>query len=84
MASAARAAMLPAGPWRDYGAAALTPATVADGFVQHDGWQYTLEDDDAPSGAVAAAGSLQAPMPGSVLRVSVGSATRSPRDRSWW
>ena len=71
VARSARAAMLPAGPWRDYGAAALTAVTAAEGFVQHDGWQYTLGDDDAASHSAGATGSLQAPMPGSVLRVSV-------------
>jgi biotin carboxyl carrier protein len=43
----------------------------AGSFVLHDGWQYTLEDDHEPTAAAAASGSLQAPMPGTVLRVAV-------------
>ncbi len=57
------------------GATTATPATVpvisAGGFVQHDGWQYPLDDDHEPTAAAAASGSLQAPMPGTVLRVAV-------------
>jgi acetyl/propionyl-CoA carboxylase alpha subunit len=71
IARAAAVALLPAGPWRDYGDPATVPVTAADGFVLHDGWQYTLGDDDEPSATAAASGSLQAPMPGTVLRVSV-------------
>ena len=71
VAHAAEVATLPPGPWRDYGTPATVPVTTAGGFIQYDGWQYPLDDDSAPTAASAASGSLQAPMPGTVLRVMV-------------
>ena len=52
VARAARAATLPAGPWRDYGTPATVPVTTAGGFVQYDGWQYPLDDDDCANRCV--------------------------------
>jgi propionyl-CoA carboxylase alpha chain len=40
--------------------------------VLHEGWQFEVEpDDQAAAEALPAAGSLEAPMPGAVLRVEV-------------
>jgi acetyl-CoA/propionyl-CoA carboxylase, biotin carboxylase, biotin carboxyl carrier protein len=45
---------------------------TAGGYVLHEGWQYRVGADDAAAAvAVAPGGSLQAPMPGTVLRVDV-------------
>jgi acetyl-CoA/propionyl-CoA carboxylase, biotin carboxylase, biotin carboxyl carrier protein len=45
---------------------------TAGGYVLHEGWQYRVgADDSAAAVAVAPGGSLQAPMPGTVLRVDV-------------
>ena len=46
---------------------------VASGrWVLHEGWQFEVEaDDQAAAEALPAAGSLEAPMPGAVLRVEV-------------
>jgi acetyl/propionyl-CoA carboxylase alpha subunit len=67
----AAAALAPAGsPWF---ADPPGPAPVAaDGLVQHEGWQYAVGDDDAEAGGgLLPAGALEAPMPGTVLRVDV-------------
>jgi biotin carboxyl carrier protein len=45
---------------------------AADGLVLHEGWQFAVADDEALAAeAAAAGGSLEAPMPGTVLRVEV-------------
>jgi acetyl/propionyl-CoA carboxylase alpha subunit len=67
----AAAALAPAGsPWY---ATPQGPAPVAaDGLVLHEGWQYTVGEDEAEgSGGALPAGALEAPMPGTVLRVDV-------------
>ena len=67
----AAAGLAPAGsPWF---ADQPGPAPVAvDGLVLHDGWQYAVGGDDAEAaGAALPAGALEAPMPGTVLRVDV-------------
>jgi 3-methylcrotonyl-CoA carboxylase alpha subunit len=62
--------------WHAFGAPA--PAVdAAGGFVLHEGWHHRLAAD-ARAGSLAAAadGSLQAPMPGTVLQVHVGEGAR--------
>jgi acetyl/propionyl-CoA carboxylase alpha subunit len=57
--------------WHAFGASGL-PVETAGGYVLHEGWQYRIGADDAAAAvAVAPGGSLQAPMPGTVLRVDV-------------
>ncbi len=72
--SAALASRVTPGPWREYGSAAAHGPVVpcAGRFVLHDGWQFEIGDDDSATVATAAGpGSLEAPMPGTVLRVDV-------------
>jgi acetyl/propionyl-CoA carboxylase alpha subunit len=67
----AAAGLAPAGsPWFEDEAG---PAPVAaDGLVLYEGWQYAIGCDEAQAaGAALAAGALEAPMPGTVLRVDV-------------
>ena len=67
----AAAGLAPAGsPWF---ADQPGPAPVAvDGLVLHDGWQYAVGGDEAEAaGGALPAGALEAPMPGTVLRVDV-------------
>ncbi len=45
--------------------------TVVGDHALYRGWAHRLADDDRPSAAAAAAGSLAAPMPGTVLAVLV-------------
>jgi acetyl/propionyl-CoA carboxylase alpha subunit len=57
--------------WHAFGAPGPRVET-AGGYVLHQGWQYRIGADDAAAEvAVAPGGSLQAPMPGTVLRVDV-------------
>ncbi|MEP6640979.1 MAG: biotin carboxylase N-terminal domain-containing protein [Gaiellales bacterium] len=57
--------------WHAFGATGPRVET-AGGYVLHQGWQYRIGADDAAAAvAVAPGGSLQAPMPGTVLRVDV-------------
>ena len=45
---------------------------AAGRWVLHEGWQYTVDEEAGPAAqATAAGGSLEAPMPGTVLRVEV-------------
>ncbi len=72
---AVRRAALAAGHtdvWYAFGSPAAHVET-AGGYVLHEGWQYRIGADDAAAAAIAVApgGSLQAPMPGTVLRVDV-------------
>ena len=67
----AAAALAPAGsPWF---ADPPGPAPVAaEGLVLHAGWQYAVGADEAAAGGgMLPAGALEAPMPGTVLRVDV-------------
>jgi propionyl-CoA carboxylase alpha chain len=61
-----------ASPWYAF-SDALPPVRAADGFVVYEGWHHAVgDDDDAHPAAVSGpGGSLTAPMPGAVLRVSV-------------
>jgi 3-methylcrotonyl-CoA carboxylase alpha subunit len=72
---AALAHRAPAGSaWHAFGPPAprLDEPLVAEGpFLLHRGWAYRLEEDDEPAAREPAEGSLQAPMPGTVLRVDV-------------
>jgi len=70
---AAARSLAPAGSaWYAFAPPAPDRVVAAAGFVLHEGWQFTVADEDglaveaAPSG-----GSLEAPMPGTVLRVEV-------------
>ncbi len=57
--------------WHAFGPPGAQVET-AGGYVLHEGWQYRIGADDAAAAvAVAPGGSLQAPMPGTVLRVDV-------------
>jgi acetyl/propionyl-CoA carboxylase alpha subunit len=57
--------------WHAFGASGL-PVETAGGYVLYEGWQYRIGADDAAAVvAVTPGGSLQAPMPGTVLRVDV-------------
>jgi acetyl/propionyl-CoA carboxylase alpha subunit len=67
----AAAGLAPAGsPWFE---AETGPAPVAaGGLVLYEGWQYAVGGDEAAAaGGALAAGALEAPMPGTVLRVDV-------------
>jgi 3-methylcrotonyl-CoA carboxylase alpha subunit len=62
--------------WHAFGPP-LPPVETAAGFVLHRGWHHRVAaDDDAAAVEVLAAGSLQAPMPGTVLRVEVREGER--------
>jgi acetyl/propionyl-CoA carboxylase alpha subunit len=67
----AAAGLAPAGsPWFEDGGGPLP--VVADGLVLYEGWQYAVAgEQDQAAGAALAAGALEAPMPGTVLRVDV-------------
>jgi len=59
--------------WHEYGGASPVPGVrTAGGFALYRGFGYRLRSDDAGPVALAApGGSLQAPMPGVVLRLAV-------------
>jgi 3-methylcrotonyl-CoA carboxylase alpha subunit len=57
--------------WHAFGPR-LPAVETAGGFVLHEGWHHRVAaDDEAAAVEVLSAGSLQAPMPGTVLRVEV-------------
>ncbi|MGN6379009.1 MAG: acetyl/propionyl/methylcrotonyl-CoA carboxylase subunit alpha [Gaiellales bacterium] len=58
--------------WYAFTPPAREHVVTAGRWVLHEGWQYEVEaDSQAAAEAVAGAGSLEAPMPGTVLRVEV-------------
>jgi 3-methylcrotonyl-CoA carboxylase alpha subunit len=71
---AAARALAPAGSaWHAFTPPAAESVEAAGGLVLYEGWQFAVDDDrQMAAGATAAAGSLEAPMPGTVLRVEVG------------
>jgi 3-methylcrotonyl-CoA carboxylase alpha subunit len=62
--------------WHAFGPP-LPDVETAGGFVLHEGWQHRVAaDDETAAVELLAAGSLQAPMPGTVLRVEVREGDR--------
>ena len=69
--AAARALAGPGSAWYAFTPAAGERVQAAGRWVLHEGWQYTVDEEADPAAQVTAAGSLEAPMPGTVLRVEV-------------
>jgi acetyl/propionyl-CoA carboxylase alpha subunit len=62
--------------WHAFGPP-LPAVETAGGFVLYEGWHHRVSaDDEAAAVEVLSAGSLQAPMPGTVLRVEVHEGER--------
>ncbi len=70
--AAARALAGPGSAWYAFTPAARERVQAAGRWVLHEGWQYTVDEEAGlATHATAAGGSLEAPMPGTVLRVEV-------------